>query len=229
VEASLPALSALGRERPLRAQVAARTGDGVSRVWAVVESQSVAGRNDWSEGAQADIALVDATGRTVTTERVPVPRGMTSVRVELHPPAALAPGEYQLQVGAKGVGAGALSATETVQFSIPQAAAGVGALFTRRGPTTGNRDLPTADLRFRRTERVVMEMPALSDDAGTARILDRTGRPLAVPATTAMRTDPDGTRWRTVQMTLAPLAPADYVVSVTAGPENAWVAFRVLP
>ena len=74
-----------------------------------------------------------------------------------------------------------------------------------------------------------MEMPALSDDAGTARILDRTGSPLVVPAPTAIRTDADGARWRTVQMTLAPLAPADYVVSVTAGPENAWVAFRVMP
>ncbi|HEX5108621.1 MAG TPA: VWA domain-containing protein [Vicinamibacterales bacterium] len=229
VQAALAALSALGRERPLRAQVAARTGDNVSRIWAVVESQTVAGRNDWSEGAQADIALVDATGKTVTTERVPVPRGMTSVRVELHPEAPLAPGEYQLQVGAKGLSAGALSSTETVQFSIPQGAAGIGALFTRRGPTTGNRDLPTADLRFRRTERVVMEIPALSDNAGTARILDRAGNPLAVPATTAVRTDSDGTRWRTVQITLAPLAPADYVVSVTAGTENALVAIRVLP
>ena len=74
-----------------------------------------------------------------------------------------------------------------------------------------------------------MEMPALSDDAGAARILDRTGNPLAVLATTAVRTDADGARWRTVQITLAPLAPADYVVNVTAGPENAWVAFRVMP
>ena len=57
----------------------------------------------------------------------------------------------------------------------------------------------------------------------------RASSPLAVPATTAVRTDADGARWRTVQITLAPLAPADYVVGVTAGPENAWVAFRLLP
>jgi len=31
------------------------------------------------------------------------------------------------------------------------------------------------------------------------------------------------------QITLAPLAPADYVVNVMAEPENAWVAFRVMP
>jgi hypothetical protein len=59
-------------------------------------------------------------------------------------------------------------------------------LFYRRGPTTVNRQLPTADLRFTRADRVHLELPAgPTDKPGTGRMLDRNGQPLAVPVTRA--------------------------------------------
>ena len=90
----------------------------------------------------------------------------------------------------------------------------VGALFVRRGPSTGNKEAPTADLRFRRNEQVRVEIPIASSEPLTARLLDRTGKPLAVPVTAAVRDDADGSRWVTAQLALAPLAPADYVIEI---------------
>ena len=56
----------------------------------------------------------------------------------------------------------------------------------------------------------------------TARLLDRTGKPLAVPVTAAVRDDADGSRWATAQLALAPLAPADYAIEITVGAGGAW-------
>ncbi len=102
-------------------------------------------------------------------------------------------------------------------------------MFIRRGITTGNQPMPTADLRFRRTERIVVEVPTTSSDAGTAQLLDRSGKPMAIPITAAIREDADGSRWRTAQLALAPLAAGDYIIELTAGVEKTLTAIRVLP
>src|SRR5204863_4723170 len=108
-----------------------------------------------------------------------------------------------------------------------------GALFIRRGISTGNRELPTADRRFRRNEQIRVEVPVASGDAPTARLLDRSGKPLAVPVTAAVRDDPDGSRWQTAQLSLAALAVGDYIVETTEGAggeiKRTLVAFRVVP
>ena len=88
--------------------------------------------------------------------------------------------------------------------------------------------VPTADLRFRRNEQVRVEIPTASSEPVTARLLDRTGKALAVPVTAAVRDDPDGSRWVTAQLTLAPLAPADYAVELTVGERKMISAFRVI-
>ena len=63
-----------------------------------------------------------------------------------------------------------------------------------------------------------------------ARLLDRTGKPLAVPVTTAVRDEADGSRWQTVQLALAPLAAGDYVIELAGGAgRSVLVAFRVVP
>ena len=66
----------------------------------------------------------------------------------------------------------------------------------RRGPSSGNKDLPTADLRYRRSERLHVEVP-VSGLMATARLLDRTGKPFPVPVASTMRDDADGSRWAT--------------------------------
>ena len=104
-----------------------------------------------------------------------------------------------------------------------------GALFLRRGLATGNKDVPTANLQFRRNEQIRVEIPTTSSDPLTARLLDRTGKPLAVPVTAAVRDDADGSRWVTAQLTLAPLAMGDYVIEIASGDKRMISAFRIVP
>jgi hypothetical protein len=89
-------------------------------------------------------------------------------------------------------------------------------LFYRRGPATANRQVVTADPRFTRADRAHLELPVASDvKPGTGRMLDRAGQPLAVPVTVGERTDEaTGQRWITADVTLAPLAPGDYIIDV---------------
>jgi hypothetical protein len=116
-----------------------------------------------------------------------------------------------------------------MHVAIPEAPASVGALYLRRGNVTGNKDTPTADLRFHRSETIRVEVPSASSDAGTARLLDRTGKPLAVPVTAAVRDDRDGSRWRTAQLALAPLAPGEYIIEIAHEGQRALAAFKVVP
>jgi hypothetical protein len=112
--------------------------------------------------------------------------------------------------------------------TLPAASQSSGGVFIRRGPMTGNKELPTADLRFRRSERVRVEVPSAAD-AASARLLDRTGKALtAIPVTAATRTDADGTRWATGELLLAPLGPGDYVIEVVAGETRTLMAFRIV-
>ena len=108
-------------------------------------------------------------------------------------------------------------------------------LYFRRGPTTGNRWLPAADLRFSRTERVRIEIPVNAPElkAGAGRTLDRTGQPLQVPVTVAERTDDtSGQRWITAEVVLAAFAAGDYAIEVAlegapAGSERVVTGVRV--
>jgi hypothetical protein len=228
MEQPLAALSVLGRERPVRMQVAAgHTPAGLAAMWVVAEAPARAGSSDWADGGQADITLIDSTGTTVATEHVVIKPGTSSVRVTLGSSASLVSGDYQVQIRSKGTAA-SLSATETVRVSLPTTG-GTGALFSRRGITTGNREVPTADLRFRRTERLLLEVPTQVAEPPSARLLDRTGKPIAIPVTAGLRDDGDGSRWLTAHLALAPLAPGDYLIELTAGAERTLTAFRVLP
>ena len=111
---------------------------------------------------------------------------------------------------------------------LPAPSLASGAVFIRRGPMTGNKEMPTADLRFRRSERLRVEVPS-AVDVTSARLLDRNGRPIAaIPVTASTRTDADGTRWATGELLLAPLGPGDYVVEIVAGDTRTMAAFRIV-
>jgi hypothetical protein len=99
----------------------------------------------------------------------------------------------------------------------------------RRGPATGNKEVPTADRRFRRSEQVRVEIPTAASGAVTARLLDRSGKALTVPVIAALRDDADGSRWQTAQLAVAPLAVADYVIELSDGSKRLLAGFRVVP
>jgi hypothetical protein len=134
-------------------------------------------------------------------------------------------GDYVVRMRSQGP---AGSETVSMPVTLPAASQSSGAVFFRRGLSTGNKDAPTADLRFRRSERLRVEVPSTADVA-VARLLDRTGKPLAVPVAAATRTDADGSRWATGELLLSPLAPADYVVEISVSGTRTMVAFRIVP
>jgi hypothetical protein len=52
---------------------------------------------------------------------------------------------------------------------------------------------------------------------------------MPIPVAAAVRDDPDGSRWQSAEVALAPLAPGDYLVELAAGTGRTLVAFRVIP
>jgi VWFA-related protein len=229
VKGSLSTLGIFSRERPLRVHAAAGyLPSGAATIWGVAEVPAATGQHDWSSGGQADAMLIDSTGKTILTEKLTIAAGARSLRFMFGNGATLAPGEYQVQLRAKGAAA-PLGAMESVRLTLGSVPIASGAIVLRRSVTTGNQPMPTADLRFRRTERIIVEVPTTSEDAGTAQLLGRTGQPMTIPVTTAIRNDADGSRWRTAQLALAPLAPGDYVIEQSAGAEKTLTAFRILP
>jgi VWFA-related protein len=229
VELSLSALGIFSRERPLRLHVAAGyLPSNVAAIWAVAEVPATSGRHDWIDGGQADAMLIDASGQTVASERLTIAPGARSLRFTIGSRTTLPPGDYQVQLRTRGASA-ALPANESVRISVPTAPGAAGAIVLRRGVTTGNQPMPTADLRFRRTDRIIVEVPTTGTDTGGARLLDRTGTAMPIPVAAAIREDADGSRWRTAQLALAPLAAGDYLIEISAGSEKTLTAFRVLP
>src|SRR5262249_23197583 len=137
--------------------------------------------------------------------------------------------EYTVRVRGEGVGVG------TVTVTLPASPDAGGAVFVRRGPTTGNKDVPTADMRFRRGDRLRIDVPTPGAGPIAARLLDRTGKPLSIPLLAPVRDDRDGSRWQTTELALAPLAAGDYVIEMagraggTGTETRTLAAFRVVP
>jgi VWFA-related protein len=234
VESAIAPLAGYMRDEPLRVQVAAGWKTGAVPSAALWVEGELGGDATllakWREGADATVTISDTAGATLATARVEIPRGSRSFRVALSPAPALTSGDYVVRVGARsGDTATSVPSRDLLHIPAPAAATSIGAIFMRRGPTTGIKDVPTADLRFRRSERVRVEIPTLSTTAAAARLLDRTGKPLAVPVTGALRDDPDGSRWQTGELALAPLAPGDYVIELSEGSARMLSAFRVVP
>jgi VWFA-related protein len=206
---------------------ASRGADAV--VWAVGE---FAAGDEWRAGADVDLTLATGDGHTIATSRERVAPGSRSFRSPLRSTEPLAGGEYVVRVRATPLSGTVDAITEMSHVAFPQAGSS-GALISRRGPTTGNREASAADMRFHRNEQLRIDVPGASSPTATARLLDRTGSALAIPLAPTIRTDPDGTRWISAPLALAPLAVGDYVIEVSAGDggdtTKTLLAFRVIP
>jgi VWFA-related protein len=232
VTAAVAPLAGFVRELPLRVQAATgwKPGDPpASAVW--VEGELGAGSefaDMWKGGANVTVELAPAEGSSLASAGATIAAGSRVFRVALTPSPPLAPGEYIVRVQARPAGA-TMPTRDTRHVTVPPQPQASGAIWIRRGASTGNRDVPTADLRFRRSEQAKVEIPTLAADAGPARLLDRAGNALSVPVTAAVRNDADGSRWLTGQLALAPLAPGDYVIELSEGSHRMLAAFRVVP
>ena len=219
---------------PLRLQVAAGWATAGAATFYVVGE---VGRDDeWADGAQVDVILTTLDGETLSIRRASLEAGTRRFDVALEADDPLTPGDYTIRVRARGLAVGNLPTSDVVTVSLPDAPDGAGARFFRRGPATGNQEVATADPRFRRRERLRIDVPGQEGSVSSATLLDRTGAQLAVPVETAVRDAEDGTWWVTAAVVLAPLAAGDYVIEISgASPSDGftetrqiWTGFRVV-
>jgi VWFA-related protein len=228
VDSAVSSLGIYARELPIRLHAAAGwMPAGTAAISVVAELGRAAQPDEWAGGGQADALLVDAAGRTAATGRADIAPGASTVRLTLSA-NALAPGEYRLQIRTKGARA-LTAASDTLPVTLPAAPNATGSVFFRRGPATANREVPTADLRFRRSDRLRVDVPTPGAEGVAARLLDRTGKPMAIPVTATIRDDADGSRWQSAEVSLAPLAPGDYLIELTSGSDRTLEAFRIVP
>lgn len=143
-------------------------------------------------------------------------------------PAAMPSGTVTVRVRLE---AGDATTRESTRLELPSANGQP--LFFRRGPTTGNRLQPAASMRFTRSERLHLEIPAAAGARiGAARLLDMRGQPLPIPLSTGERADePSGQRWLTGDLALAPLGAGDYAIELTivrpGGEQRVTAAFKL--
>jgi VWFA-related protein len=102
----------------------------------------------------------------------------------------------------------------------------------RQGPYTGRGFQPTTDPRFRRAERLRIDVPLAFGCTAAVRLLDRRGQALPVPFVTALADESGGAVAR-AEVALAPLAQADYLVELIVRgrgiEERDFFALRIVP
>jgi hypothetical protein len=201
-----------------------------ARIWVVGELDYRTRRDiAWTNGGTADVAIVSRDGTTVIAQRLDLPPGQGAFAVLLDAGGALTSGEYSARVQLHPATNRVSPLTGIATLPVSGGSIGEAVLF-RRGPSTGTRYLPTADPRFTRNERIRIEIPGRASGAITARVLDRAGSPLSIPAQVSDRAEPGSDwRWTVVEVTLAPLAPGDYAVEVEDAGLRRVTEFLVVP
>ena len=185
-----------------------------------IEPERTAGTS--TGGAAQTITLAVEPGQrsmVIDGSDRPLPAGRYSVRAEL----TARSGRIPIQV--------------TTFATVPADAAEVGSglLAARRGPSTGLAYVGTADPRFRRTERLRVEVPLASDGfTASGRLLTREGSATALIVSFNTRTD-EATRQQfgVADLTLAPLAEGEYVLELSLVKNGKTDAvsygFRIIP
>jgi len=201
-------------------------------VWLVGELD-FATRKDlaWSNGGNADISVVSAAGERVASMQVPFAISEGAFTVRVPGDTVLTPGDYAVRVRVTPQVGQALPLTDLARIVIPSDPSPLGeSLMLRRGPSTGPRYMATADPRFQRSDRIRLELPTQLEGTATARMLDRTGKPMQVAvAISDRKDDSSGFRWIVADATLAPLAPGDYAIEVSLGEAKQITPFKMVP
>ena len=214
------ALNALGTARPgipLHTSVSYATLGGSTaitkaHVWALVELDSaVLRQSDWMAGGSVDATLLGADGTAVASQSTDLPAGEHAVAIDM--------GEVDAPDGEVTVRTritpknGGLPYTDTIRLGKVESPGRP--ILLRRGPSTGVRYVPTANPQFQRTERVRVDLAVNAAQPPVAEVLDRNGKTMQVPVKTSVRTE-NGIAWASAEVTLAPLAPGDYLIRMKA-------------
>ena len=167
----------------------------------------------WGKGGEVRL-MISAGGATATGAGAIEPmRAGVSVRIPIESGAAQ---ELRIDARARSAQGGAADATA----SLSGAAGLIGDVMSYRGIARAL--VPAADGRYRRTERATVEAPlAPGAIPAGARVLDRHGKPLSLPAAARERVDAQGVRWMVAEVTLAPLTEGDYIIELEAMKDEA--------
>jgi VWFA-related protein len=218
------ALDEAGRPRPV--------------FWVVGELDgSTARAPEWSGGGRAVLTVSSPDGQTLFDEEAAVSPASPSF-VRYLADSSFTAGEYVVRVRVRGAERSTAEVVEQVRITVPPPRPAAEAppgdpVAYRSGPFTGKAFQPTADMRFRRAERLRVDAsvagptPALS-----ARLLDRKGQPLAIPVAAAVREE-SYLQVASAELALAPLAAGDYLVELSmqrgARSDKVVVAVRIVP
>lgn len=204
----------------------------------VVElDRTTVARPEWSAGGVVRVAVTSAERPTSTlaSAALTLTPGARVQGTRIPAGARLAAGRYQLRLEAVGEG-GTAPLVLTALVDVPAEGALLGSALraARRGPSTGRNFESTADARFRRTERLRLDVARLAAADVQARVLNRTGQELALPVSITDTPAADDQPARAVaELALAPLAAGEYVVELTATAgartETRTYAFRLVP
>jgi VWFA-related protein len=232
------ALNSLGSARPgipLHTSVSYAMAGGTTadatkaHLWALVELDGAVLRQpDWIGGGTVEATLLGTDGTAVTSQSKDLPAGARAAAVDL--------GEIDAPDGEISVRTritpknGGLPYTDTIRLGKVESPGRP--ILLRRGPSTGINFVPTANPQFQRTERVRVDLPLHATQPPVAEVLDRTGKTLQVPVKTSIRTE-NGMEWVSAEVTLAPLAPGDYLIRMKAETngtsQEVITGFRLVP
>ena len=233
------ALNSLGGARPgvpLRTSVSYASlgpAEGTERrvhLWALSElDSSVARAGEWLGGGSVNVAVLTVDNEVLTETTTPLPAGQRALAVDLGE-VVVPEHDVTIRTRITPVQQG-LPYTDTIRLA--EISAPGRPVVLRRGPTTGIKFVPTADLQFRRTERVRLELPMTATVTATSgEVLDRAGKPMALTVTASTRTE-GGITWASAELNLAPLAAGDYVLKLKAEAggktEEVVTGFRLVP
>jgi hypothetical protein len=225
---------------PIRGTVPLRvhTLGAPGQIWLTGEFDAATLKSEeWRQGGRGRVFFQHDRGETAPMQvDLTLAAGQRTFQVSLPAGITLAPGRYVLRLELTPAGS-TIPLQTTVDVTVPAGEwlASETGLVTRRGPSTGLQYLPTADARFRRTERIRFEVPRTDGEAlVSARLLGRDGQPLAVAPTLTERVDAGSTqRLIVADLTLAPLAQGEYAIEVIVQRgdqrESASFAFRIVP
>lgn len=213
--------------------VAATSGDAtVARLWLVGELDLRTRRElAWTSGAHADVTVVGPDGATVVSSSLDIPAADGAFTLRVPETGNVKPGDYGVRVRLRPQADSSLPISDTARVQVADKPSAIGeAVLWRRGPSTGTRYVTTADPRFLRTERLRLELPTRTTMPVTARLIDRSGKTMAIPVQISERADAGSDfHWIVADLTLAPLAAGDYAIDVTADGTTQLTEFRVVP
>lgn len=233
---ALATLEGASTPTPIRTQLswlAPTAGSGGARVWAVAEVDSALIRTggELASGGEILATLSSASGVVLGQQREKLAAG-SRVQVWQFVLPVFDTSGFVLRVSVTPTGTG-LPMTDTIRVPVTSPAGPVGSpRLYRRGPSMGRPYEATADPRFARTERLRAVIPIAADaSAVTGALLDRTGKPLAVPVEcSAQAATPEEPGWAACELVLAPLAQGLYglmvAVTIDGRQYQAFTAFR---